>query len=154
MFSFWCTRFGKLGSLNKLFGFCLEGKFQGTIKPLKALQITILPKRRWCYLCYLKHKNSTIVASSWKYRKAIVRPPPPPFCWGGRRWGGLNLQPNFQIGGRGLGRTSTFGGRLLGKRGWLFQEGCNFHKKNHFKYLMTKKVYRQKSFSVITKNSN
>ena len=136
-----------------MFGFCLEGKFQGTIKPLKALQITILPKRRWCYLCYLKHKNSTVVASSWEYRKAIVRthPPPPPFCWGGR----VEPPTKFSNRGKGLGRTSTFGGGLLGKRGVTFSGGLQFsQKKNNLKYLMTKKVYRQKYFSVITKNSN
>ena len=45
---------------------------------------------------------------------------------------------------------------VAGKEGVTFFRGsCNVHQKNkNLKYLMTKKVYKQKYFSVITKNSN
>ena len=58
---------------------------------------------------------------------------------------------------RGLDRTSTFTGWLLGKRGWFVSggEGCYFHqKKLKSEIFNDKKVYKQKYFSVITKNSN
>ena len=132
MFSFWCTRFGKLGSLNKLFGFCLEGKFQGTIKPLKALQITILPKRRWCYLCYLKHKNSTIVASSWEYRKAIVRPPPPHSAGGGGGVGRVEPPTKFSNRGKGAWQDLNFWREVAGKEGVTFSGGLQFSQKKSF----------------------
>ena len=48
---------------------------------------------------------------------------------------------------------------LLGKKGWLFQGrgwGCIFYKKMkcNLKYSTTKKVYKQKCFSVSIKNLN
>ena len=46
--------------------------------------------------------------------------PRPLFSPGG---GELNLQPNFQKEGGALGRTSTFKGGLLGKRGMTFYRG-------------------------------
>ena len=54
----------------------------------------------------------------------VCTPPPLFFLGGGGGGGGVNLIPNFQ-------------------KGWAWQE-----------YLMTKNVYKQKCFSVITKNSD
>ena len=59
----------------------------------------------------------------------------------------------------GLEKSSTFVGGLLGKRGDFFRGGgggCNFHMKNKLKseIFNDKKVYQQKYFSVINKNSN
>ena len=79
----------------------------------------------------------------------------PPFFvveGGGEGWrgGGLNLQPNFQKGGGGLVRTSTFRGGLLGKRGMQFsQKNLKSEIFNDRKRLQAK-IF----FSVITKNSN
>ena len=67
----------------------------------------------------------------------------------GRGWTSYQI---FKNGG--LYRTSTLRGGLLEKRGWLFSggQGCNFYtKKNNnlnLKYLTTKKVYKQKYFSL------
>ena len=59
---------------------------------------------------------------------------------------------NFDKRVRGFDWISCFRGGLLGKGGGgdLFQEGLQFlYKKNeNLKYLMTKKVYRQKRFSL------
>ena len=52
---------------------------------------------------------------------------------------------------RGLNRTSTFRGGLLGKTGvTFFRGGCNFHMKNKLKSKIfnDKKVYKQKYFSL------
>ena len=75
----------------------------------------------------------------------IVCPPPPPiplsdpFLLGE----GLNLQPNFQKKGAGLDRTLTFrGGCWEGGGNFQPGEGCNL------KYLMAKKVYKEKYFSL------
>ena len=68
---------------------------------------------------------------------------------------GLKLLSNFQKGG--FDRASTLRRRLLDKRVVnFFRGGCNFYKKINcnLKYLTTKKVYKQKFFSVITKNLN
>ena len=72
----------------------------------------------------------------------------PPFLLGGGG-GGLNLQPNFQKGGGGLDRTSILE-EVAGKEGVIFfREGCNLKKKWNLKYFMTKKVYKQKYFSLL-----
>ena len=47
--------------------------------------------------------------------------------------GGLNFQPNFQMGGGGLYRTSTFRGALLGKGGEFFQGVIQFSERNKLK---------------------
>ena len=67
----------------------------------------------------------------------------PPFCWG--------VEPLTKLSKRkrGLDRISIFR-RVAGKEG-----GCSFYiKKSQNQYLKTKKVYKQKCFSLITKNLN
>ena len=61
---------------------------------------------------------------------------------------GLSIQPNFKKGG--LDRTSTFRGGCWERGGDFFQGGgvCNCHINQNLKYLMTKKVYKQKYFSL------
>ena len=75
--------------------------------------------------------------------------------------GVLNLLPNFEKGGGGLGRTFIFNGMLVGKSGETFSRegGCNFYIKDKLKseiFNDQKKVYKQKCFSpsFMTKNSN
>ena len=73
----------------------------------------------------------------------------PPLSAGGGG-GGLSLKLNFLKGG-GLDKTSAFRGGLLGKRGMTFFRGLQLsHKKSEI--FNDKKVYKQKYFSVITKD--
>ena len=66
------------------------------------------------------------------------------FCWEGS-WTSNQI---FKKGG--LGKTSTFKGGLLGKRGWTFSRGSNFYIKNKLKSKIfnDKNVYKQKYFSL------
>ena len=60
--------------------------------------------------------------------------------------GGGGVEPPTKFSKRGLDRTSTFRGGLLGQRGvTFFRGGCNFHQKNKLKseIFYDKKVYKQ-----------
>ena len=74
-----------------------------------------------------------------------------PVCTFSVGGGGLNLLPNFQKGG--AWEDFNFERGVVGKEGVTFfrGEGLQFYKKRkkrNLKYLMTKKVYKQKYFSL------
>ena len=66
----------------------------------------------------------------------------------------MSLLQNFQKKGGTLHRISIFRGRLLGKRGDVFQGGCSCYMKNKLQYLTTKILLKKQIFSVITNNLN
>ena len=74
-------------------------------------------------------------------------PPPPPLSAGRGAWASNQI---FKKGV--LHRTSTFRGGCWERGGWPSSGGsCNFHIKvnENLRYLMTKKVYKQKCFSIL-----
>ena len=93
------------------------------------------------------YDSSLSLSVSVKVLVCTQHPLPPPFL---QRGVGLSLQPNFKKGG--LKGPQLFRGGLLGKREVTFfrgGRGCHCHIINkNLKYLMTKKVYKQKDFSL------
>ena len=83
----------------------------------------------------------------------------PPFLQGEVGRGGGGVEPPIKFSKRegGVERTSTFRGRLLGKRGVTFFRRVQFSDKNKLKsgiFNDKKSLLAKIFFSVITKNSN
>ena len=86
----------------------------------------------------LAHGLFRIWTDPVKLYTIVCTPPPPPSPSFLPGWGGLNLLPNFQKE-RVLGRTLTFRGRVVGRRGWTFWGDVAIFN--------SKKVDNQKCFS-------
>ena len=102
-------------------------------------------------LVYISQVGNEDLVSDYIFtseRESHSPPRPPPALSAGR--GGWASNQIFKKGV--LHRTSTFRGGCWERGGWPSSGGsCNFHIKinENLRYLMTKKVYKQKCFSIL-----